>query len=93
MKKVVVTVLVAGTLCLGAPALAHDSQVNDQYEDAVMHPLRLASYAIHPLGFAAEWLIGRPFQYIISRDHLRNIFGYRPLNEEANYGNVGQGAL
>jgi hypothetical protein len=85
MKKVMAAGLIAGTLCLGAPASAHDQMVDDTYDDAIMHPLRLAYHAIHPIGFAAEWLIGRPFQYIISREGLRNIFGDEPLDDDTTY--------
>lgn len=88
MKKVIVAGLVAAALCLGTPALAQNSTVNDQYDDELMHPLRVASYLIYPIGFAAEWLIGRPFQYIISRDQLRNVFGWKPANEEGSYRKV-----
>ncbi len=85
MKKVIAAGLIAGSLCLVSPASAHESTFNDVYEDDVMHPLRVAYYVIHPIGFAAEWLVGRPFQYIISRDELSNIFGYKPLGEDATY--------
>ncbi len=93
MKKLIGAGLIAATMCFSAPALAHDRAVNDQYEDAVMHPLRLAFYAIHPIGYAAEWLIGRPYQYIISRPQLRNIFGWQPLEEEATYQQIGEQKL
>lgn len=93
MKKALVSILVAGTLCLGVPALAHDATIDDRYEDGVTHPLRIAYYVIHPVGFAAEWLIARPFQYVISREQLRNIFGYRPLTEEATYKSIGEQPL
>jgi len=90
MKKLISAFLVACTLSLGASAaLAHEPAIDDRYDDSVMHPLRLAAYAIHPIGFAAEWLVGRPFQYIISREHLRKIFGYRSLTEEETYRHLG----
>ncbi len=85
MKKVIAAGLIAGSLCLVTPALAHQTDFNDEYEDALMHPLRLAYYVIHPMGYAAEWLVGRPFQYIISRDGVRNIFGYKPIDDAATY--------
>ncbi len=84
MKKVIAAGLIAGSLFLVAPASAHQADFNDTYEDSLMHPLRLAYYAIHPIGYAAEWLIGRPFQYIISRDGWSNVFGYEPLEESSN---------
>ncbi len=90
MKKLIAAGIIAATLCLSAPAVAHERTVNDAYDDAVMHPLRLAYYAIHPLGFAAEWLVGRPFQYIISREQLRNIFGWRPMDDEMAYRSLSQ---
>jgi hypothetical protein len=90
MKKLIATGLIAGSLCLGVPASAHEPNVYDNYDDGVMHPLRLAYYVIHPIGFTAEWLIGRPFQYVISRDGLSNIFGWRAVQDEAAYrGGIG----
>ncbi len=88
MKKVIAAGLIAGSLCLVTPASAQPADFNDAYDDALMHPLRLAYYVIHPMGYAAEWLVGRPFQYIISRDGVRNIFGYKPLDETAAYGMI-----
>ncbi len=85
MKKLIAAGLIAGSLCMGVPASAHEPAVNDTYDDGVMHPLRLAYYLAHPIGFTAEWLIGRPFQYVISREGLRNVFGWRPIEEDAAY--------
>jgi len=91
MKRLISALLVVGTLTLGATAaLAHEPAIDDQYDDSVMHPLRLAAYVVHPIGYAAEWLVGRPFQYIISRDHLRKIFGYHSFTEEETYSRLGQ---
>lgn len=92
MKRLISCVLVACTLTLGATAaLAHEPAIDDRYDDTIMHPLRLAALAVHPIGFAAEWLVGRPIQYIVSREHLRNIFGYRALTEAETYRRVGDG--
>lgn len=88
MKKVIAAAMIAGSLCLVAPASAHEPDFNDGYEDALMHPLRLAYYAIHPIGFAAEWLIGRPVQYVISRDGWSRFFGYKPLDDSPTYSSV-----
>ncbi len=79
MRRVVIAVLVAATLGLGsASASAGYDAAEDQYNDGITHPLRLASYLAHPIGFAAEWLIGRPFHYVISRPYLDKVFGYKP---------------
>lgn len=79
MRRVVIAVLVAATLALSsASASARYDAAEDQYADGITHPLRLVSYLIHPLGFAAEWLIGRPFHFVISRPYLDKVFGYAP---------------
>ncbi len=85
MKKVIVAGVVAAMLSVSGPALGHDTSVNDQYDDDITHPIRLAYYLVHPIGFTAEWLIARPFQHIISREQLRNVFGWRPMNEDGTY--------
>lgn len=89
MKRLISTALVACTLSLGAAAAnAHEVAIDDRYDDP--HPLRIAAYVVHPVGFAAEWLVGRPFQYIISREHLRNIFGYESVSEEEAFRRLGE---
>lgn len=85
MKKLIAAATIAATLGIGTPVLAHERTVNDAYDDAITHPLRLAYYVIHPLGYTAEWLFARPFQYIISREGLRNVFGWQPLDDDATY--------
>lgn len=89
MKRLVVATLVAVTLSLGA-GTAWADEASREYEDAIMHPLRLAAYAVHPVGFALEWLVGRPFHYVISRPYLDKIFGYRPLEHEGQYRKYGE---
>lgn len=85
MKKLIAAGIIAGTLCLGGSASAHEPNAYDSYDDGVLHPLRLAYYLVHPIGFTAEWLIGRPFQYVISRDGLSNVFGWRSAADDAAY--------
>lgn len=46
------------------------------YSDADSHPLRIISYALHPLGFAAEWLVTRPIHAIVSQPVACPLFGY-----------------
>lgn len=89
MKRFVVAVVCAVVLSAGSVALAEDD-TGREYEDAITHPLRVASYLIHPVGFAVEWLVGRPFHYIISRPYLDKVFGYRPLGEEGSYRQYGE---
>ncbi len=64
------TVLAAG---IAVPAYAHDA-----YDDSQAHPLRLAAYAVHPVGFALEWMIARPIHFVVSNPGLERIFGHVP---------------
>ena len=61
-------------------ALAHDA-----YDDSQSHPLRLAAYAIKPVGLAVEWLITRPIHFLVSQPPLEPIFGHTP--HENPFGN------
>jgi hypothetical protein len=84
MKRLVIGLVIAATLVIGS-GVARASGADDDYEDSIMHPLRIAYYLLHPVGFAAEWLIGRPFYYVISRPYLDKVFGYYPPSEEGAY--------
>ena len=98
MKRLVIAVTVALAVVVGSasivamtPNKARAQDVReDEYEDSITHPLRLAYFALHPAGVALEWLFGRPFQYIVSRPHLRNIFGYYSPDEEGTYRRLGE---
>jgi hypothetical protein len=97
MKRLAIAVAVAMAITMGSasivaltPHKARAQEVEDEYEDSITHPLRLAYYALHPAGVALEWLFARPFHYIISRPHLRNIFGYYPPSEEGEYRRLGE---
>jgi hypothetical protein len=90
MKRFVSAIVIACMLTLGSSSAFAGESGEDRYNDNTMHPLQLAYYLVHPIGFTVEWLVGRPFQYIISRDGFRNVFGWAPLTEEATYKNVGQ---
>ena len=49
----------------------------DGYDDSQAHPLRLAAYAVHPVGFALEWLVTRPIHAIVSQPDLQRVFGHQ----------------
>jgi len=40
--------------------------------------LRLVAYAIHPVGFALEWLVMRPLHFVVSQPDLERVFGHVP---------------
>ena len=90
MKRLAMAVLIASAVALCSGPVRAADPVETQYEDAITYPLRLAYYALHPVGFAAEWLIARPFHFVISRPYVNKVFGYRPLGEEGSYRRLGE---
>jgi hypothetical protein len=48
------------------------------YNDGESHPLRIAAYALHPIGYTVEWLFFRPIHALVSQPELCPIFGYSP---------------
>jgi len=81
MKRTIAAVLLACTLTFSVTAAraqlsASTTTVEDDYDDSITHPLLFAAYVAYPVGFLVEWLVGRPFQYIISRPGLDRMFGY-----------------
>ncbi len=68
------SVVVVVVLSLAAPASAYF----DQYDDDEAHPLRVAAYALHPVGYTLEWLIFRPLHALVSQPELEPVFGHTP---------------
>ncbi len=51
----------------------------DEYDDSQSHPLRIAAYLMHPVGWLAEWTIFRPFHFLVSATEPQEaFFGHRP---------------
>lgn len=73
MKALLLALGVTVALGAGAPAAAHDA-----YDDSETHPLRIAAYGAHPIGYAAEWLVMRPLHFVVSHPQLERIFGHVP---------------
>lgn len=72
MRTMLFSVVVAGWLMtMPTAASAHDA-----YDDSESHPLRLIAYALHPVGFAIEWLAMRPLHFMHSQPQLEKIFGH-----------------
>jgi hypothetical protein len=57
---------------------ASAAHAHDAYDDSQSHPLRLAAYAVHPVGFAIEWLMMRPIHFLVSTPRLERVFGHVP---------------
>jgi outer membrane protein OmpA-like peptidoglycan-associated protein len=70
--------LLALSLCLtlGAkPGLA----APDEYDDSQSHPLRVAAYLLHPVGWITEWIVFRPFHFMVSATKPQEVFfGHHP---------------
>lgn len=51
----------------------------DEYDESQANPLRIAAYLLHPFGVATEWLLVRPFHYLVSaNEQNEKLFGHRP---------------
>jgi hypothetical protein len=51
----------------------------DEYDDSQSNPFRIAAYLVHPVGWLAEWLIYRPFHFLVSATEPQEaFFGHRP---------------
>lgn len=57
------------------PSLA----VWDEYDDSQSHPLRVVAYLAYPAAFLTEWIIFRPFHFLVSATEPQEaLFGHRP---------------
>ena len=78
--------LAIGVLVLALTVLAGSARAAvDEYDDMQSYPLRVVAYLIYPVGYTAEWLIFRPFHYLVSRPQLEPVFGHRPHQEVGWY--------
>jgi outer membrane protein OmpA-like peptidoglycan-associated protein len=62
------------------------SAAPDEYDDSQSHPLRITAYLLHPIGWLTEWIVFRPFHFLVSATEPQEaFFGHRPhppvLNE------------
>ncbi len=57
------------------PALA----APDEYDDSQSNPLRIVAYLMHPVGWLAEWIVFRPFHFMVSATEPQEaFFGHHP---------------
>jgi outer membrane protein OmpA-like peptidoglycan-associated protein len=51
----------------------------DEYDDSQSNPFRIAAYLMHPVGWLAEWVVFRPFHFLVSATEPQEaFFGHRP---------------
>ena len=72
MRKIILAV--AAVALLGSAQLSFAGA--DDYDDSQSHPLRIAAYLIHPIGYTLEWLVTRPFHELVAQPDLEPIFGH-----------------
>lgn len=68
-------------MVVAAAAILNSAQLSfaagaDDYDDSQSHPLRLAAYLIHPIGYTLEWLVTRPFHELVAQPDLEPVFGH-----------------
>ena len=64
-------------LCVAAATVAAtpaDAHRHDPQRGG--HPLRIAAYALHPVGYFLDVVFVRPAHWLISRESLAPIFGH-----------------
>ena len=71
----------ATALCLAfaAPGIAHADRYDPQRAG---HPLRIAAYALHPVGVILDYLIFRPGHWIGSHEPIRTLVGHPETRDE-----------
>jgi hypothetical protein len=52
-----------------------DDRDPTEYNDEDSQPLKIASYAIAPIGFLLEWTIARPLHYLSTQTPLAPVLG------------------
>lgn len=52
----------------------------DVYDDSQSHPLRVAAYLVYPVAYALEWVVFRPFHFLVAS--YPDVFGHKPHGEK-----------
>jgi hypothetical protein len=73
-----ITKLIGAFMLFWLSSMPVRASAHDAYDDSESHPLRLAAYAISPIGFALEWLMMRPIHFVVSQPKLERVFGHAP---------------
>jgi outer membrane protein OmpA-like peptidoglycan-associated protein len=51
----------------------------DEYDDSQSNPFRVAAYLLNPAGFILEWIVFRPFHFLVSStEPAEAVFGHVP---------------
>jgi outer membrane protein OmpA-like peptidoglycan-associated protein len=75
LSRFVVIGLICATTLGAKPSFA----APDEYDDSQSNPFRIAAYLLHPVGWLAEWIVFRPFHFMVSATEPQEaFFGHRP---------------
>jgi len=70
--------LIAVALCLTIGVKA-GLAAPDEYDESQSHPLRVVAYLLHPIGWLTEWIVYRPFHFLVSATPPQEaVFGHHP---------------
>jgi outer membrane protein OmpA-like peptidoglycan-associated protein len=71
--------LVIGLICAATFGAKPSFAAPDEYDDSQSNPFRIAAYLMHPVGWLAEWIVFRPFHFMVSATEPQEaFFGHRP---------------
>jgi outer membrane protein OmpA-like peptidoglycan-associated protein len=77
MKRPLIIVL-AFLVCLTITA-KYGFAAPDEYDESQSNPFRIAAYLVYPFGVISEWVIFRPFHYMVSaNEQQEKLFGHHP---------------
>jgi len=80
MRRSIACLGLVAVLAMSGSALAVP---NDEYDDSQSHPLRFTSYLLNPVGVGLEYVLFRPFHWVVSRNETtEKIFGHGPHGAE-----------
>ena len=63
-------------LCCLLAGIAGPAAADEYDAHRAGHPLRVAAYALHPIGVALDYLLFRPAHWVGSLPVIRTIFGH-----------------
>ena len=78
-----VAIVFCAALWIALPAISHaqyndtDQQNPKEYHDEDSQPLAIVADLLYPIGYAAEWLVARPFHYLANDSPAAPVF--RPV--------------
>ncbi len=71
--------LVIGLICAATFGAKPSFAAPDEYDDSQSNPFRIAAYLMYPVGWLAEWIVFRPFHFMVSATEPQEaFFGHRP---------------